>query len=326
MNKKERLKCVLDGNIADYPPVGFWHHFEGDEEKGAACVDAHVRFFEQTDIDFIKIMSDGLYYPLKVRIEKPEDWYDVKPLPRDDSFYNDSVKRCFEINKIIGNECYTFYNFFSPFNIIRESKIFAEDVFQGLSGDSIVMQHMRTNEDAIKHALMIIAKDLAYLSGLIINEGHCLGIYQSVQGAEKGRMTGDEYARIVEPSDRHIIETANNISPYNILHMCSWAGHPNNLTYWKDYPCRVKNWGVGIEGLSLSEAKNFFPKGSVFLGGMDNRRTHPLFAGDEKKIKSSVRKVLDEMKNEPFILGADCTVPADIDLNHIRWAVEAARE
>ena len=47
------------------------------------------------------------------------------------------------------------------------------------------MQHMRTNEDAIKHALIIIAKDLAYLSETIIVKGIVSGIYQSVQGAER---------------------------------------------------------------------------------------------------------------------------------------------
>ena len=326
MNKRERLKCVLNGQTADYVPVGFWHHFDGAEAHGNACVEAHIKFYKQTDLDFIKIMSDGLYYPLHANIEKSKDWYSVQPLSRDDAFFSETVKRCNEINKAIGQECYTFYNFFSPFNIVRESKVFSKEAFAGFSGDEVVMRHIQEDEEAIRYVMMVIAKDLEYLANLVINEGGCLGIYQSVQGAEIGRMTSTEYARIVEPSDRRIIDAANTISPYNILHMCSWAGYPNNLSIWKDYPCKVKNWGIGIEKLSLSEAKNFFPKDSVFLGGMDNRRNFPLYSGGEEEIKTAVRKVKDEMKNVPFILGADCTVPADIDLNHIRWAIEAARE
>lgn len=53
-------------------------------------------------------------------------------------------------------------------------------------------------------------------------------------------MSREEYDSIVKPSDMIVINAFNAVSPYNILHMCSWAGFPNNLDYWKDYPCRVK--------------------------------------------------------------------------------------
>lgn len=36
-----------------------------------------------------------------------------------------------------------------------------------------------------------------------------------------------------------------------------------------------------------------------------------------------MRNVLAHMGDTPFILGADCTVPNTIDLDHIRWVIEA---
>ena len=326
MNKKERLMAVLNGRLPDRPPVGFWFHFDGENGSGEACVKAHVKYYRDTDIDFVKIMSDGLLYPLKVTIDKAEDWFKVQPLPHDDPFFTQTVQRCAQINREIGDECYTFYNFFSPFNVVRACDIFTENALKGRTWDETVMAHMRENEAAMKHALCVIARDLAYLAAIVIREGGCLGIYQSVQGAEKGRMSAEEYARVVEPSDRIVLDAFNAISPYNMLHMCSWAGDPNHLEYWKDYPCRVKNWGIGIEGLTLTQAETFFPKGSVFLGGMDNRRDHPLYCGNENEVKAAVRDVLREMKGKPFILGADCTVPNDIDLNHLRWVMETVKE
>lgn len=325
MNKRERMLTVLSGKQADRVPASFWHHFGPEQSEGEACVQAHLDYYKSTGIDFIKIMSDGLGYPLDVTINCAADWRKVKPLPKDHPFFTESVKRCKEINRALKDETVTFYNVFSPFNVVRERDVFTEEALQGRSWDATVMAQLRESpeaEEAIRQAMHIIGEDMAYLAKAVIVEGGCLGIYQSVQGAEKGRMSAEEYARIVRPTEWGILEAANSVSKYNILHMCSWAGNPNHLSYWRDYPTRVKNWGIGIEGLSLTDAKSFFSSDTLLLGGMDNRKTHPLYCGTEAEIRAAVDKVLDEMRDTPFILGADCTVPADIDLDHIRWVMD----
>ncbi len=325
MNKRERVLAVLEHRKADHTPASFWFHFNRYQDTvGEGAVKAHLDYYHKTDIDFIKIMSDGLGYPLRVKITCANDWNKAKPLPHDDPFYLESVKRCRRINEELNGECCTFYNMFSPFNIIRERDVFTEECLNGRSWDATVMAHMHENPKAVMHAMDIIADDLAYLSRLVITEGRCEGIYQSVQGAEKDRWTGDEYARMITPSDLKVISAANEVSRHNILHMCSWAGRPNHLSAWKNYPLRVKNWGCGIEGLSMSEGQKYF-KNSVVLGGMDNRKDHPLYAGKKDEIQAAVHRVLNEMNGIPFILGADCTLPSDIDLEHIRWVLETLR-
>ncbi len=324
MNKRERVLAVLAGKIADRVPASFWFHFGGEQSRGETCVQAHLAYYRNNDLDFVKIMSDGLNYPLNVTITCAEDWFKVAPLPHDDPFFTESVKRCRRINDELAGECCTFYNMFSPFNVVRERDVFTPEALAGRSWDATVMAHLHENEAALMHALNVIGDDLAYLSGLVILEGGCDGIYQSVQGAERGRMSAEEYARIITPSEIKIIDAANSVSPNNILHMCSWAGHANHLSYWKDYPTRVKNWGVGIEGVSLTEGRSLFA-GSILLGGMDNRKDHPLYRGTKEEVQAAVRAVLKEMKGVPFILGADCTVPADIDQQHIRWVMDALK-
>ena len=325
MNKRERLLTVLDGKCADRVPASFWFHFGGENAEGEACVKAHLDYYRDVDLDFIKIMSDGLNYPLSVKIDCAADWNQVKPLPRDHAFFTGTLERCRRINEELNGECCTFYNMFSPFNIVRERDVFTEHALAGRTWDQTVMAHLREDEEALKHAMDVIGEDLAYLAERILRETGCEGIYQSVQGAEVGRMSAEEYARIVAPSELKIIHAANAVRSHNILHMCSWAGNPNHLSYWKDYPVLVKNWGIGIEGLSLTQAQDFFPKGTILLGGMDNRRTHPLFAGTKEEIQVAVRAVLKEMEGKPFILGADCTVPPDTDRQHLKWIMEALR-
>lgn len=325
MDKCERLMTVLNGQMPDRIPASFWFHFSGQEAQGEACVQAHLDYYQAVEVDFLKIMSDGLDYPILTVIDSAADWRQVEPLPRDHSFFADTLYRCRRINEELQGDCHTFYNIFSPFNVIRSRDVFTEKALAGRDWDATVMAHLREDEAAVKQALHVIALDLAYLAEMVIAEGGCLGIYQSLQGAEKGRMTSEEYERWIKPSDLPIIAAANAASPYNILHLCSWAGHPNHLSYWNDYPSKVKNWGTGVEAVSLTAGEQFFAEDTILLGGLDNRRDYPLVSGSETDVKAAVRRVLAEMQGKPFILGADCTVPADIDLDHIRWVMDVLR-
>lgn len=325
MTKRERMMAVMNGQQPDHIPASFWFHFGGEEAQGDACVQAHLKFYRETDIDFLKIMSDRIGYPLRITVDKASDWAKLAPLPRDDAFFTDSVARCRAINDALAGECCTFYTLFSPFNVVREREVFTERAQAGRSLDETLMAHLREDEAAVVHAMTVIGLDMAHLARRVIREGGCDGVYQSVQGAEHGRMTAEAYARIVRPTEIPIFEAANEASPYTIMHMCSWAGNANQLSFWQDYPARVKNWGIGIEGLSLTDGLQFFP-GSVLMGGLDNRRTHPLVAGDKAALQAATRAVLDEMAGTPFILSADCTIPPDTNWDHVRWVIEEVRK
>ena len=85
----------------------------------------------------------------------------------------------------------------------------------------------------------------------------------------------------------------------------------------------MKNWGTGVEELSIWDGISYFGSDTVLLGGLDNRRDYPLYCGNKEQVQQEVRNVLAHMGDTPFILGADCTVPNTIDLDHIRWVIEA---
>ena len=85
----------------------------------------------------------------------------------------------------------------------------------------------------------------------------------------------------------------------------------------------MKNWGTGVEELPIWDGVSYFGPDTVLLGGLDNRRDHPLYCGSKEQVQQEVRNVLSHMGDTPFILGADCTVPNTIDPDHIRWVMEA---
>ena len=225
------------------------------------CVDAHIAFMHQCDTDFLKIMCDGYFdYPNPIipEIKKPEDWYQMKPLGSDHPFIEEQVQRAKEIVQKLNGECCTFYNVFCPMSYMRFG-----------TSEELLMSHLRENPEAVMHAFDVIAEDAITLSTRLIQEAGCDGIYYCVQNAEEYRFTAEEYRRLVTPSDRKVLEAVNKVSENNILHCCGWAGDKNRIEVWQDYPAKVINWAVFVEGMSMKEGKEFFG-GKCVLGGFDN--------------------------------------------------------
>ena len=61
--KKERVKAVLNGELADRPPVTCYHHFTDLEHGGAQLMaDTFLKFQQEYDWDFIKLNPRAVYY------------------------------------------------------------------------------------------------------------------------------------------------------------------------------------------------------------------------------------------------------------------------
>ena len=64
MDKRERVLACMNHLTVDRPPVGFWFHFSDEQKMGAACVQAHLDYYNHVDVDLAKIMCDGYFdYP-----------------------------------------------------------------------------------------------------------------------------------------------------------------------------------------------------------------------------------------------------------------------
>lgn len=323
MNKRERVIAAMNGKEVDHVPAGFWFHFGGDEAMGDACVQAHLNYYRETDLDFVKIMCDG-YFPFPLpEISSPGDWGKVEPLPETHPFIRGQVERAKAVVKAIGSERCVFYNVFAPFSSLR----FGADAV-GIS-DAQVMEHIRKNPKAVMHALDAIARTNARLATLLIVEAGCDGVYYCVQGGEYDRFQPDEYREIITPSDLYVLQQANKFSDINIIHMCGWGGNKNRLELWKEYPAKTVNWAVFVEGLSLEEGRRFFG-GRTVLGGFETHwdgtvQQGIIYHGTKEELQAYTRELIRNFGKTGLMLGGDCTVDARIDRERIRWIVEAAR-
>ena len=315
MDKRERVLACMNHLTVDRPPVGFWFHFSDEQKMGAACVQAHLDYYNHVDVDLAKIMCDGYFdypNPLAQSVQKASDWYHLKPLGKNHPFLREQVDRAKAVKDGLKDDMCVFYNVFAPFSSIRYG-----------TSDELVMAHLREDPQAVAYALGIIAEDNSTLCELLMTEAGCDGIYYCVQGGEKDRMTGETYRAYITPSDKAVLSHANKFSPYNILHCCGSAGIPNRLENWQDYPAKVINWAVFIEEMDLVRGRAFFG-GKTVLGGCDNRKTGVLYTGSKAEVQSFVRKLVSSFDQDTgYMIGADCTLPADIDKKRIQWVIEA---
>lgn len=86
----------------------------------------------------------------------------------------------------------------------------------------------------------------------------------------------------------------------------------------------VVNWGVYEAPFSIEEGKKLFP-GTTIMGGLANR-SGVLVEGTEEEIQEAVKGIITSNGKTGFILGADCTIPTEIEYWRVKAAATAARE
>ena len=95
------------------------------------------------------------------------------------------------------------------------------------------------------------------------------------------------------------------------------------MTIFKDYPAQVVNWATHHEGVSLTQGQELFP-GKAVLGGFENGKKSLLYQGSKAELQDETRRLLAEAGSKGVLLGADCTVPDDFDLERLDWIRQAA--
>ena len=310
MTKKERLLKAFNNEKVDKVPFGFWYHFSPDDDFGEETVAEHLKLYKDTDMDMIKVMCDGYFNYPNPYIEKvtcPEDWFSLTPLGADHPYITKQVERAKGVVKGVNGECCVFYNVFCPMSLMRFG-----------TSEELLMDHMKKNPEAVCHAFEVISQDIKALVNRLITEAGCDGIYYCVQNAEQFRFTEEEYRKWVTPADLDVLNYANTLSDNNILHCCGWAGDRNRVEVWQDYPAKAINWAIYVEQMDLTQGKEFFG-GKCVLGGFDNRKEGVLYSGTKEEVEKEVEKILQGAGEVGVVIGADCTLPSDVDRQRMKW-------
>ncbi len=330
MSKKQLVLDAFENKPVDRVPVGFWFHFADEKDFFSSDVshdviqknlDGHSKFYREFQPDFVKLMSDGYFgYPNAAikNAKSAADLYAVKPIGAHHPWILGQVDLVSRLTTAFGDDIATFYNVFSPATFFR---FITGGVTE--NGDTILANFLLEDENAVKHALDAIAQDLSALSRAVIETGHATGIYLSVKNVQDSRISNDTYRRIITPSDKQVLAAAHEASAYHILHICGYEGSRNNLALYADYEVKAINWAVTVEGVSLKEGKKRFG-GRAVIGGFGNTKTSLLYAGSRSDIEQYTEDLIADAGKLGVILGADCTIPGDMDLNRLKWVRDKA--
>lgn len=326
--KRELVKAALDCKPVNRVPVGFWHHFLADQRHAdalahhSAWVDnlaGHDRFYKSWKPDFVKIMTDGFFlYPHEQLhdLKSIRDAENIKPLGRDSEWIQKQVELCGILTERYGKEVMVFYNLFAPTRCIEFQQT-------GSDAKTVITRFMKEDPEALKEVMAVLTEDIATLAKAVIADGHADGIYLSVQNIPHPDMTYEKYREFITPSEIAVLEAANSVSDYNLLHICGYMGCHNDLTWYRDYPFKAVNWAVAFEGVPLEKGEEIFNHRCV-IGGFDNNPEGVLYSGTREEVEKETVHILEKAGTRGVILGADCTVPKDIDPERFNWVRDAA--
>lgn len=319
-NKKELVLAALNNQPVDRVPVGFWFHFTQEEERGLGLVQpeiiernvaGHFAFYDAFKPDFVKIMSDGYFaYPNEQlrNVKSLADLQDIRPVGEQHPWIQGQVELVRRLTQKFGGEVLSFYNVFAPVKYLR--------LLQKEKQNRLVAELIEKEPEALKRVLDVIAEDVAALARLVITEGGADGIYFSVQNIPEPEVTKERYQEIIAPSELAILAAANSVSENNLLHICGFRGNRNDLSWYVDYPSKAVNWAVNVEDVPLAEGKELFG-GRAVIGGFDNTAEGILYSGSKEQIAAFTEGLVKGAGHKGVILGADCTVPNDIDLTRL---------
>ena len=328
-SKRELVLKAFRGEPVDRVPVGFWHHFTNEDEwlvgfGNQAIIEknlaGHQAFLAEVEPDFIKLMSDGYFaYPnerLK-KVQSIKDLADIEPLGADHPWISEQVELVQKIRAGFTEDLVAIYNIFAPVTYFKWL------IGKVAGGDDIIADFLAENAVLTKRVLDVIAKDIAALTERIIKEAGADGIYLSVQSIQDARVSAEDYKAFIAPSELAVLEAANAAGGVNILHICGYEGARNDVHLFTDYPAQVINWAVGPEGISLAEGRKLFG-GRTVLGGFENGKEGLLYTGSQAVIQDETKRLIAEAGKVALIIGADCTIPSDIEAERIQWVRQAA--
>lgn len=330
-NKRELLKKVFENEEVKRVPVGFWHHFilgkeqfRGLEDKSILkrAVDGHKKYYETINPDMMKLMNEGFMgYPpvMENKLQSGEDLLKIKSIGEDHPWIKEQVKHVKQLVDLFKDEVLTFYNVFAPLQVIR-----IKLEFHDLDFDRFVYLAENFPKE-LNMAGLEIQKDLKILVKKLFEETDLDGIYYCVQNIQSKKYSKEVYDKYIKTTEFDLLDFANQYSKYNILHICGYAGHKNNLLYYKDYKAGAYNWASFIENISVEEGRKIFGAKCV-MGGFANSPGTLIDTGSDNELSEYTHNLILNNGYKGYIIGADCSVPNDIDDDRLRIISDASHK
>jgi uroporphyrinogen decarboxylase len=324
MEKRERVLATLRRDPVDRPPVSFWRHVPDADHTAAGLAQAMLAFQRRWDLDFIKVMSSGVYCVedwgcsvayqgspngakqcTKHAVQSRADWARIRPLDPGAGALGRELEAVRLIARGRGDDAPILHTVFSPLTVARK-----------LAGDRLV-EDLREDPGAVEPALDAITDTMAR-HGRAALEAGADGFFFATQTAAKGVVTSEECARFELPRMRRLLHEAAGRSAFTLLHL---HGHDIYFDQAAGLPVHAVNWHDRITAPRLGEAKRRFA-GAV-VGGLSEGLT--LRVGPPDAVRAEVRDAITQTGGRGVMIGPGCVLPLATPDAHLAAVVAAVK-
>ncbi len=339
LTKRQRVDAALRGEAPDRPPVAAWRHFIPEERAAEPLADAHVRFFQSNDWDWLKVNPRATYYAeawgarydyddyhgvlprlLESPVRSPADLARIRPLGADQPALAEQIDLLRRIKAGIG-DAHLVQTVFSPVSVLLFLLARPEDP-RGDAGLALQLDRLHEllhdHQAAAHAALAAIAETLAGYAAASVQAGASGIFFAIVRLAREGALSRDEHAAFGTPYDLRVLEAVQG-APFNILHIC---GPKVYFDQALEYPVQAINWAtVGQGNPTLAEARGLTDK--ALIGGVDEDGA--VLHGTPGEVLAQGQEALARAGHLGVLLAPGCAVAPETpqeNLQALRRAVE----
>jgi len=324
--KRERVSAALAGGPVDRVPISFWRHFPDIDLDPAALAGRLLAFHRRYNLDFIKVMPNGVYCVedwgcetayqggsggartcARHAVRRIEDWTTLRPLDPSAPALAREL-RCLEVvcaGK--GDDAPVLQTIFSPFTVARK-----------VAGPDLTRETMRRDPGRLHAAMEVITATVGAYVGACLDAG-ADGLFFATQAATPEVLTPEEHGRFVEPYDLRVIGAARRRGAIVLLHL--HGDRPYLTSLAATYPVQALNWHDRRTSPSLADALGQVSQ--ALVGGLDERGS--MITGTPEAVRAQVRDAIAQCGGRRLIVGPGCVLDLRVpeqNLAAVRAAVE----
>jgi len=324
MTKHERVAAALARKPIDRPPLSFWRHAPAVDHTARGLADAMLAFQRRWALDFIKVMSSGVYcvedWGCKVAytgaasgakqctehaVKATADWQRIKPLDPGAGALGRELEAVRVIVKEKSDDAPVLHTLFSPFTICRK-----------LAGEQLAVDCGTDAAPVLAALEMVTATMIRYASAAL--EAGADGLFFATQMASGELMSREDAIRFDLPFARRVLASVNGRSSFTLLHIHGQAIYFDDLV---GLPVHAINWHDRLTAPTLSEATERFA-GAV-VGGLDEGGL--LRRGPVAAIAAQVEDAVGQTGGMGIFVAPGCALPLDVPDEHLDAVVTAVR-
>ena len=333
MTKVERIKAAVKKQPTDKLPYSFWTHFPDYDQDPALVAQKTYEFFKEYDIDFIKMMNNGMYstvdfgceqdssqvksggatFLTKSPIQCAEDWTKLRPVDIHKGVYGRELEHLKRLVDLVKGEAPIVFTVFTP--ISTAVKI---AMSMGKTGDeNMFMSHIKEGHgEEVKQGLEVITEVTERLAEEVISLG-ADGIFFASQMASYKYMEEETYEEFGKPYDLRVLDAAKN-GWFNMIHA---HGDHIMLNLLKDYPVDCFNYHA-YEGLPTPRDVSILT-GKCIVGGLERDR---ITGRDYNSIIHNIVQSIEDLGGIGHILTPGCVVHYPLDEKTLAFIRQAKEE